>query len=76
MVIRGPGVALGLVNPFARAARTVLRGASRGFAALLVERATRLRRGVGDAASPRASESGAPKTVFSLISNFCDFCDF
>ena len=48
--IRGPGVALGLVTPFARAARTVLRGASRGFAAVLV---ARLRRGVGGAASPR-----------------------
>jgi len=32
--IRGPGVALGLVTPFARAARTVFRGASRGFAAV------------------------------------------
>ena len=42
--IRGPGVALGLVTPFARAARTVLRGASRGFPAVLV---ARLRRGVG-----------------------------
>ena len=42
--IRGPGVALGLVTPLARAARaalTVLRGASRGSAAVLV---TRLRR--------------------------------
>ena len=37
-------MALGLVTPFARAARTVLRGASRGFAAVLV---ARLRRGVG-----------------------------
>ena len=49
-------MALGLVTPFARAARaaraarTVLRGASRGFAAVLV---ARLRRGVGGAASPR-----------------------
>jgi hypothetical protein len=34
----------------ARAARTVLRGASRGFAAVLV---ARLRRGVGGPASPR-----------------------
>ena len=46
--IRGPGVALGLVTPFARAARTVLRGASRGFPAVLVARlhrgVTRLRR--------------------------------
>ena len=49
-LIRGPGVALGLVTPFARAARTVLRGASRGFA--------RLRRGVGGAASPRCSLRG------------------
>ena len=48
--IRGPGVALGLVTPFARAARTVLRGASRGFPAVLV---ARLRRGVGGAALPR-----------------------
>ena len=43
-LIRGPGVALGLVTPLARAARaalTVLRGASRGSAAVLV---TRLRR--------------------------------
>ena len=51
--IRGPGVALGLVTPFARAARTVLRGASRGFAAVLV---ARLRRGVGYAASPLTSK--------------------
>ena len=42
--IRGPGVALGLVTPFACAARTVLRGALRGFAAVLV---ARIRRGVG-----------------------------
>ena len=42
-------MALGLVTPFARAARTVLRGASRGFAAVLV---ARLRRGVGYAALP------------------------
>ena len=37
--IRGPGVALGLVTPAARAARaarTVLRGTSRGFAAVLM----------------------------------------
>ena len=40
-IIRDPGVVLGLVTPFERAARTVLRGASRGFAAVLV---TRLRR--------------------------------
>ena len=87
--IRGPGVALGLVNPspFAHAARAVLRGASRGFArlrgasrgfarlraasrgfaALLVARAARLRRGIGDAASPLASQG--PRT-FSLISDF------
>ena len=39
--IRGPGAFLGLVTPFERAVRTVLRGASRGFAAVLV---TRLRR--------------------------------
>ena len=55
-VISGPGVAIGLVNPFERASRTVLRGASRGFEALLVARAARLRRGVGDAASPLTSE--------------------
>jgi len=52
-----------MVNPFARAARTVLRGASRGFAALLVARAARLRRGVGDAASPLASQ-GPQKQFF------------
>ena len=46
-------MALGLVTPFARAARTVLRGASRGFAAVLV---ARLRRGVGYAASPLTSK--------------------
>ena len=46
-------MALGLVTPFARAARTVLRGASRGFAAVLV---ARLRRGVGYAASPLTSQ--------------------
>ena len=51
-------MAQGLVNPFARAARTVLRGASRSFAALLVARAARLRHGVGDAASPLASHRG------------------
>ena len=53
-------MALGLVTPFARAARaarTVLRGASRGFAAVLV---ARLRRGVGCAASPLTSHR-APK---------------
>ena len=54
-------MALGLVNHIARAARTVLRGASCGFAALLVALAGRLRRGVGDAASPLAT--GAKKTV-------------
>ena len=48
-------MALGLVTPFARAARTVLRGASRGFAAVLV---ARLRRGVGYAASPLTSSHG------------------
>ena len=52
-LIRGPGVALGLVTPFARAAHTVLRGASRSFAAVLV---ARLRRGVGYAASPLTSQ--------------------
>ena len=49
-------MALGLVTPFARAARaarTVLRGASCGFAAVLV---ARLRRGVGYAASPLTSQ--------------------
>ena len=39
--IRGPGVALGLVTPFERALRTVLRGASRGFAAVLMARLRR-----------------------------------
>ena len=39
--IRGPGVALGLVTPFARAVRTVLRGVSRGFVAVLVARLRR-----------------------------------
>jgi len=39
--IRGPGVALGLVTPFERASRTVLRGASRGFAAVLMARLRR-----------------------------------
>ena len=56
-------MALRLVNPFARTARTVPRDASRGFAALLVARAARLRRGVGDAASPLTSQR--PKKTFS-----------
>jgi hypothetical protein len=58
-------VALGLVTPFARAARaarTVLRGASRGFAAVLV---ARLRRGVGYAASPLTSQG--PKIDQSAV---------
>ena len=55
VAIRGPG-ALGLVNPFVCAARAVLRGALRGFAALLLARVARLCRGAGDAASPLASQ--------------------
>ena len=51
----------GLVNPFVCAARTVLRDASRGFAALLLARAARLRRGAGDAASPLLASQSPPQ---------------
>ena len=58
-------MALGLVTPFARAARTVLRGASRGFAAVLV---ARLRRGVGYAASPLTSQGPIDQSAVAVES--------